>query len=85
MEIPGANIKKGEIQYVTSQQGIRYLTIQVNDIDEAVARLTKAGAKSDTNGGMVALPEGFPKSVHLTVVRDPDGNMIELVGPKKQQ
>ena len=83
MEIPGANIKKAENQYVTNQQGIRYLTIQVNDIDEALARLTKAGAKPATNGGMIALPEGFPKGVYLTLVRDPDGNMIELVGPKK--
>jgi catechol 2,3-dioxygenase-like lactoylglutathione lyase family enzyme len=85
MEIPDANIKKAENQYVTSSLGIRYLTIQVTDIDEAVARLTKAGAKPDSKGGMVALPEGFPKGVYLTLVRDPDGNMIELVGPKKQQ
>ena len=85
MEVPGANVKKGENKYITSQQGIRYLTIQVTDIDEALARLAKAGAKPATKGGMVALPEGFPKGVYLILVADPDGNLIELVGPKKQQ
>lgn len=85
MEVPGANVKKADNQYVPSQLGIRYLAIQVKDIDEAVARLTKAGVKSETKGGMAELPEGLPKGIYVALVRDPDGNMIELVGPKKKQ
>jgi hypothetical protein len=26
----------------------------------------------------------LPKGIYLTLVRDPDGNMIELVGSKKK-
>ncbi|RYD80154.1 MAG: bleomycin resistance protein [Verrucomicrobiaceae bacterium] len=85
MQLPGADIKKADNQYVPSQLGIRYLAIQVTDIDEAVARLAKAGAKSETKGGMVELPEGLPQGIYIALVRDPDGNMIELVGPKKKQ
>lgn len=83
MEIPGAEIKKSKNKYITSQLGMRYLTIQVTNMEEAMARLKKAGVKPRTQGDMSALPDGFPKGVYLTLVRDPDGNMIELVGPKK--
>lgn len=84
MEIPGADIKKSKNKFVISQLGFRYLTIHVTDMDAAMARLKKAGVKPRTKTGMVALPEGFPKDVYLTLVRDPDGNMIELVGPKSK-
>jgi hypothetical protein len=30
------------------------------------------------------LPEGFPQDLGLVVLRDPDGNFVELVGPHKQ-
>jgi lactoylglutathione lyase len=83
MELPGARIKKGDTQYVNSHLGIRYLTIQVTDMNAALARLKTAGVKPDTKDGVIGLPEGFPKGVYLTLVRDPDGNFIELVGPKK--
>jgi catechol 2,3-dioxygenase-like lactoylglutathione lyase family enzyme len=83
MEVPGARIKKEDTQYVTSHFGIRYLTVQVADLDAALTRLKTAGVKPETKNGVIALPEGFPKGVYLTLVRDPDGNLIELVGPKK--
>jgi lactoylglutathione lyase len=83
MTLPDTQIKKGDTQYVTSHLGIRYLTIQVADMTAALARLKAAGVKLATKDGAVALPEGFPKGVYLTLVQDPDGNMIELVGPKK--
>lgn len=83
MELPGAHLKKGDTQYVTSHLGIRYLTVQVTDMNAALARLKAAGVKPETKDGLIALPEGFPKGVYLTLVRDPDGNLIELVGPKK--
>jgi catechol 2,3-dioxygenase-like lactoylglutathione lyase family enzyme len=83
MEVPGARIKKGDTQYVTSHFGIRYLTVQVADMNAALARLKSANVKPETKDGSIGLPEGFPKGVYLTLVRDPDGNLIELVGPKK--
>ena len=33
--------------------------------------------------GVKPLPKGLPQGVYLTIVRDPDGNLIELLGPKK--
>ncbi len=83
MEIPGARIPKGNSEHVNSQLGMRYTTIQVADIDAALGRLKRAGVKPESRGGAVSLPEGFPKGIYLTLVRDPDGNMIELVGPRK--
>jgi len=83
MGLPSIHIKKGDTQFVTSHLGIRYLTVQVADMNAALARLKTAGVKPETKDGAIALPEGFPTGVYLTLVRDPDGNLIELVGPKK--
>jgi len=82
MEVPGAKSKKSDNQTIHSQLGFSYLTIRVKDTGAAMARLKKAGVKPIAKGP-VPLPEGFPEGVYLTVVRDPDGNLVELVGPKK--
>jgi hypothetical protein len=34
---------------------------------------------------MIALHAGFPEGIFLTLVRDPDGYMIELVGPRQSR
>ena len=46
-----------------------------------MARLEKAGVKPLAKGP-VALRSPLPEGVFLSVVRDPDGNLVELVGPK---
>lgn len=81
MEVPGAPNKKSDNAFVPSQLGYRYLTIHVTDGDAALARLKKAGVKPLAKGP-VPLPAGLPAGNALTVVRDPDGNFVELVGPK---
>ena len=48
----------------------------------ATKRLEANGVKPLAKGP-VPLPEGFPEGVFLTVVKDPDGNFVELVGPSK--
>jgi catechol 2,3-dioxygenase-like lactoylglutathione lyase family enzyme len=82
MSVPGANSKPVDNAFVPSQLGYRYLTIHVTDGDAALARLKKAGVKPLAKGP-VPLPAGLPAGNALTVVRDPDGNLVELVGPKK--
>lgn len=82
MQVEGKKPAKGKQKYLNSQLGFRYLTIFVTDIDASLAQLKKAGYKPASKSEMVALPEGFPKDVYLMMVRDPDGNMIELVGPR---
>lgn len=82
MELPDAKSKKSDNEYIHSQLGYRYTTIFVNDTTQAQARLKKAGVAAIAKCP-VQLPEGLPRDLYLTVVRDPDGNLVELVGPKK--
>ncbi len=74
--------KADDNKAINSQLGYRYVTIFVTDTNAALARLKKAGvptvAKTPQN-----LPKGLPQDIYLTIVRDPDGNLVELVGPKK--
>jgi lactoylglutathione lyase len=81
MEVPAVSSKKSDNAFVHSQLGYRYITIHVTDTAAAVARLKKAGVKPIAKGP-VPLPAGLPAGMALTVVRDPDGNLVELVGPK---
>ena len=82
MQVPGASSKKSDNAMITSQLGYRYLTIYVADANATLARLKKAGVKPLAKGP-VSLPAGFPEGMKLSVVRDPDGNLIELIGPGK--
>jgi lactoylglutathione lyase len=73
---------KGANDLVHSQYGFRYLTIYVTDMTESLARLEKAGVKPIAKTP-IAIPAAIAEGMYLTIVRDPDGNMVELVGPKK--
>jgi lactoylglutathione lyase len=72
----------GANEFVHSQHGFRYLTIYVNDMTASVARLEKAGVKP-IGKTPIAIPKEIAEGMFLTIMRDPDGNMVELVGPKK--
>ncbi len=82
MQLPEAKSKPSENDYIESQLGFRYLTIFVSDTNAAIERLKKAGVKPIAKGTL-ELPKPLPQGVFLTIVRDPDGNFVELVGPKK--
>lgn len=82
MQFAEAPPARQDTRFINSTLGMRYLTVYVNDMAAAVARAKQAGAAPLAKGPYL-LPEGFPKDVYLTVVRDPDGNMIELVGPNR--
>ena len=84
MQLPGVTSKKSDNEFIHSQLGYSYLTIFVNDTNAAMARLKKAGVTPIADGP-VALPKPLPQGVFLTVVRDPDGNFVELVGPKAEK
>jgi catechol 2,3-dioxygenase-like lactoylglutathione lyase family enzyme len=83
MQMPGAEPKSGDSRFIHSQFGFRYLTIGVKDMDAAVARLTKAGVKP-LGKCPLALPKSLAPDRYLTVFRDPDGNLVEFVGPKQK-
>ena len=55
--------------------GIRYVTIQVKDCDAAFKVMTEAGAS------IALAPQNFGNHARAAEVRDPDGNLIELLQP----
>jgi len=77
MEFADAPGKKVDNQFINSSYGLSYLTIWVTDTTAAVERARKAGAF------LVKEPYDLGGNNYLTLVKDPDGNIIELVGPKK--
>jgi catechol 2,3-dioxygenase-like lactoylglutathione lyase family enzyme len=83
MQVEGTAPRKGDTEFIHSHTGFRYLTIFVADTDAALARLAKLGVKPIAKSP-VALPESLaPAGMHLTCVRDPDGNLVELIGPRR--
>jgi len=82
MQVAGTAPRTGDDEFIHSHTGFRYLTITVSDTDAALARLAKLGVKPLAKSP-VALPESLAPGVHLTCVRDPDGNIVELLGPRK--
>jgi catechol 2,3-dioxygenase-like lactoylglutathione lyase family enzyme len=78
MRIPGAPAQKVDNQYLGSSLGFRYLTVFVSDLTKAMARLQQHG--------IAPVKEPYRLSdgnTYLILVKDPDGNIIELIGPKQ--
>lgn len=83
MQVAGTTPRRGDVEFIHSHTGFRYLTILVEDTGAALRRLEKLGVKPIAKSP-VRLPESLvPGGMHLTVVRDPDGNFVELIGPKR--
>ena len=80
MQVKGSG-GKADQSHIDSTLGYSYITIFVKDTDKAMARLKRAGVKPIAKGP-VTLPKNLDPSLSLTIVRDPDGNFVELVGPK---
>lgn len=78
IEFPDAPGRKIDNRFIHSSLGVRYLTILVSDTNAAVERAKKAGVTPIKEPYQLS-----PSGSYLTLLRDPDGNIIELVGPKK--
>ena len=76
MSFPDAGGKVADRSYIHTTIGVNYLTLFVDDMDEALERLNKADAKL-----LGETPVSLGGKTQLAVVRDPDGNFIELIGP----
>ena len=77
MQVEGTSEKPAN-EFINSSLGFSYLTIFVNSMDAAMDRLKKYGAK--TIGKEPAALATNPK-LALIILRDPDGNFVELIGP----
>jgi catechol 2,3-dioxygenase-like lactoylglutathione lyase family enzyme len=82
MSLPGVTSQRKDQQFIHSTLGYSYLTIHITDTTEALERLKKAGVKPIAKSPL-PVPKDIAEGIFLTIVRDPDGNFVELVGPKK--
>jgi catechol 2,3-dioxygenase-like lactoylglutathione lyase family enzyme len=80
MAFPMRPGKKPDQKFIHSTLGFSYLTLFVNDMDAAVGRAEKAGVKL-----LGRTPAALGGNNFLTVIRDPDGNFIELIGPSTKK
>ncbi len=78
LSFPQAQGKQPDQAYIHSSYGMRYLTLYVKDIGQAQKRLQQAKVPllGDT-------PVDLGGGTFLVAVKDPDGNFLELIGPKK--
>ena len=77
MQIEGDSAKQKNDQ-INTTLGFSYITVFVKSTKAAMQRLKKANVKPLAKG-----PAKIPNTeLVLIVVRDPDGNMIELLGPE---
>lgn len=74
-DAPGAKPKN---DFIHSSLGLSYTTFWVADMNASLARL-----KSADVGTLAKSPVELSGGMFLAVIRDPDGNFVELVGPKK--
>jgi lactoylglutathione lyase len=70
--------KKSDQSFIHSTCGFRYLTIFVSDMAASLERAKAAGAKLVGKS-----PLQIPNGGYLTLLKDPDDNFVELVGPMK--
>jgi len=83
MQFRGRASQRPDNTFIHSGLGIRYLTLYVDDTDVVLERARRAGA-APLAEGPYKLPAGFGDNTWLTCIRDPDGNIIELVGPRNK-
>ena len=76
MQLPQGTNKKVDNQFINSSLGLSYLTILVKDTQKALERCHRVGVKEIKDPYQLKHPLKY-----LTLVRDPDGNLIELVEP----
>ena len=79
IEIPDAPGARQDSTFIHSTYGPSYLTLHVDDVDAVLAMAAKEGVKP-LKDGPVRVAKDSP--IFLALVRDPDGNFIELVGPR---
>ncbi len=66
--------------FIHTVSGFSYLTIFVKDVDQVLARAKKYGYEPYAKSPQT-LPEGLPQDICLLMLKDPDGNFVEIVGP----
>src|SRR5262245_53150607 len=76
LSFPNAGAKRADQKFIHSTLGLRYFTLYVKDMKPALERLKAAGVKP-----VGETPLDLGGGTYITVVRDPDGNLFEFIGP----
>lgn len=74
--VRSGNPAAGRIQGIEQRAGVRYLSLFVTELRPLLERLQENGVRV-LGEGPLPLPDGR----HIAVVSDPDGVLIELIGP----
>ena len=77
IEMPGKIGARVDNSFVSSTLGPSYLTLHVNDMDPILKAAADHQVKPLAKG-----PIKIGGDRYLALIRDPDGNFIELVGPR---
>lgn len=78
---PARNIEQ---RYIHTLTGFSYITIFVNDVDQVLSNAKKHGYEPHASSPQT-LPKGLPQNVCLLMLKDPDGNFVEIVGPNTKK
>lgn len=78
LSFPEAPGKQSDQAWIHSTLGMRYLTLYVKDMNRALERLKQADVKL-----LGETPVDLGGGTFLVVVKDPDGNFLELIGPRR--
>lgn len=82
MQVDSKKKAKGIKQpFIHSFTGYSYITIFVHDVDLVWSNARKNGLKAYAQSPQI-LPKGLPQDICLLMLKDPDGNFVEIVGPK---
>ncbi len=65
-------------EHIHSTLGFSYLTVYVSSTENALKRLKATNTETVAES---PLPIAGAEQMTLTIIRDPDGNLVELVGP----
>ena len=65
-----------ENAFIDNHTGMQYITLFVNNLSDAIARLETHGVAM-----LGETPTQLPDGRHFVLVQDPDGTFIELIGP----
>ncbi|MAT15506.1 MAG: bleomycin resistance protein [Planctomyces sp.] len=80
MQIGETTPAKQDLTYINSTLGMSYMTLHVNDVGRVLANAAEHGVKPIAKGP-ADISGGSGNKMVLAIVRDPDGNFVELVGP----
>ncbi len=78
LSFPAAPGKQADQAYIHSTLGARDLTLYVKDINAPLQRLKKAGVAT-----LGETPLEISPGTWLLALKDPDGNFMELIGPRR--